>query len=137
MTTQVQKLRREDLLYPGLSYEIIGSAFDVYNAIGSGHKERVYEKALAESFSSKKIHFKEQLSVGIIFQGKTIGRRFLDFLVENKIVVEIKQGSRFAKTHIDQVVEYLRTNNLRLALLINFGTEGVQFKRLVNIEKNS
>jgi GxxExxY protein len=56
----------------------------------------------------------------------------LDFLVENKIVVEIKKGNRFSKRHIDQVIEYLKASNLKLAILINFGTQGVTFKRIVN-----
>jgi len=67
-----------------------------------------------------------------IYDNKLIGKRILDFLVEEKIVVEIKKGNRFSKPHIDQVLEYLKINNLKLAILINFGSEGVMFKRIIN-----
>ncbi len=94
-------LKRQDLLYPELSYKIIGSAFDVHNQLGSGHYEKFYEKALAEAFSYQKLRFKQQLSCSMNYRGKFLGRRFLDFLVEDKIIVEIKKGNRFSKQHID------------------------------------
>lgn len=126
-------VKRQDLLYPEESYKIIGSAFDVYNQLGPGHLEKYYQKALAESFFKNKISFAEQASFPIKYNDKIIGRKFFDFLVENKIVVEIKKGTKFSKTNIDQVLEYLRMQNLRLAILINFGNEGVMFKRIINV----
>jgi GxxExxY protein len=126
------KLRRKDILYPELSYDIIGCAFDVYNSLGSGHLERYYQKALTEAFLEKGFKSSQQVSFPLNYKGKIIGRKFLDFLIEDKLVVEIKKGQRFSKTHIDQVMEYLKTSNLKLAILINFGAQGVTFKRLVN-----
>jgi len=125
-------LKRKDLLYPELSYRIIGIAFDVYNELGAGYNEKYYEKALAEGFLKNELRFGEQLACPISYNGKIIGKRFLDFLVEDKIIVEIKKGSRFSKSHIDQVLEYLKINNLKLAILINFANNGVIFKRIVN-----
>lgn len=125
-------IRRKDLIYPELSYKIIGSAFDVYNELGGGHQEKYYQRSLAESFLKNNLNFKEQLSCPITYNGKIIGRRFLDFLVEDKIIVELKKGVRFSKSHIDQVLEYLKINGLKLAILITFGNEGVIFKRIVN-----
>ena len=126
-------LRRQDLLYPELSYKIVGSAFDVCNELGGGHSEKYYQKALAEAFSKNNIKFQEQVSFPMSYNNKVIGRKFLDFLVEDKIVVEIKKGNRFSKSHIDQVLEYLKMNDFKLAILINFGNEGVVFKRIINI----
>lgn len=126
-------LKRKDLLYPELSYKIIGSAFDVYNEIGSGHQEKYYQKSLTEAFSKNNLRFCEQVSFPIKYNDKIIGRKILDFLVEDKIVIEIKKGNRFSKSNIDQVLEYLKINNLRLAILINFGNEGVIFKRIINL----
>jgi len=124
---------RSDLIYPELSYQVIGASFDVYNTLGSGHKEKFYEEALAEELANRKIYFKRQLSYPLIYKNKILGRTFLDFLIEGKLVVEIKKGSRFSKRNIDQVLNYLRVHNLSLAILINFGSEGVQFKRIINI----
>ncbi len=125
-------IRKPDLLYPELSYQIIGSAFDVYNEIGSGHHEKYYQRALAEALTRRKLPFAEQVSFPLKYNGKVIGRKVLDFVVDDKVVVEIKKGDRFSKSHIDQVLEYLKTNNFRLAILINFGNSGVTFKRIVN-----
>jgi len=125
------KLQRKDLLYPELSYKIIGCAFDVYNSIGSGHHEKYYQRALAESFSEQKLSFNQQVNFPLKYKEKIIGRNFLDFLVENRIVVELKKGEHFSKTHIDQVMEYLKLSNLQLAILINFGIQGVAFKRII------
>lgn len=67
------------------------------------------------------------------YKGKIIGRKRFDFLIEEKIVVELKRGNNFSKTHIDQVLEYLRVRGLKLAIIINFGSQGVLFKRIVNL----
>jgi len=121
-------LKRTDLLYPELSYKIIGCAFDVYNALGSGHHEKYYQRALAESFSGQGLNFAQQVNFPLKYKEKIIGRNFLDFLVENKIVVEIKKGEHFSKTYIDQVMEYLKLSNLKLAILINFSVQELFLK---------
>lgn len=125
-------LRRKDILFPELSYKIIGSAFDVYNELGPGHFEKYYQKALADSLQNKGLNFQEQVYCPVIYNNKIIGKRLLDFLVEGAVIIEIKKGDRFSKSHIDQVLDYLKTNDLKLAILINFGSNGVLFRRVVN-----
>ena len=71
-------LRRSDLVYPELSYKIIGSAFDVYNHLGSGHYERYYQKALAETFSSNGLYFKQQVYYPIKYHNKIMAKNFID-----------------------------------------------------------
>lgn len=122
-----------ELIYPELSYKIIGLSFDVHNSLGSGHIEKLYQKALAELLQKENISFKEQVYSPVSFNGKIIGKYFLDFLIEDKIIIEIKKGNKFSKQNIDQVVNYLKINNLKLAILINFGKEGVMFKRVLNL----
>jgi len=125
-------VKRKDLMSPELSYKVVGCAFDVFNELGSGHSEKTYQKALVESFLKNNLELKEQLFCPLAYNGKNIGKRFLDFLIEDKIIVELKKGSRFAKSHIDQVLEYLKMNDLKLAILINFGNEGIMHKRIIN-----
>lgn len=127
------KITKPDLLYPDLSYSIIGCAFDVYNSLGSGYHEKYYQKALIEAFTEKTIPFQTELSFPVKYRNKIIGQKRLDFLVDKKIVVELKKGDNFSKSHIDQVLEYLRTRHLKLAILINFGSRGVLFKRIINL----
>lgn len=129
----MKSLKRKDLLFPELSYQIIGSAFDVSNKLGSGHSEKYYQRALAEAFKVNGLRFKEQVFYPLKYNNKIIGKNFIDFLVEECIVVEIKKGNKFSKSHIDQVLQYLKSANLKLAILVNFGSEGVLFKRIINL----
>jgi len=129
----MKSLKRKDLLFPELSYQIIGSAFDVSNKLGSGHSEKYYQRALAEALKVNGLRFKEQVFYPLKYNNKIIGKNFIDFLVEECIVVEIKKGNKFSKSHIDQVLQYLKSANLKLAILVNFGSEGVLFKRIINI----
>ena len=131
-------IRKDDLLFPELSFILIGCAYEVYNEIGPGHLEKFYQRAYAVALKKKKTTFKEQQYVPLFFKGEIIGRSFLDFNIEEKIVVELKKGNHFSKSNIDQVKEYLERTNLKLAILINFTNEKVVYKRIVNflIENN-
>lgn len=124
-----------DLVYPELSYQIGGIAFNVHNTLGYGLKEKHYQRALAEAFRLASLEFKEQVPVILKYGNKIIGRYYLDFLVEGKIVLELKQGQYFAQTNIKQTVDYLKALNLSLALLVNFTDHGVRIKRIVNLPK--
>lgn len=119
---------------PELSYKIIGAAFDVYNSLGAGHKEKYYQSALAVSFQKSGLNFKEQVLTQLSYENQSVGRYYLDFLVENKIVVELKSGEKFLKQNIQQVYGYLQANKLPLGLLINFTREGVKSRRIVNLK---
>jgi len=126
------KLRRKDLIYPKLSYQIIGILFDVYNELGGGHYEKYYQKAIA--FKKCGLFFKEQIYVPLNFKGNKIGNYYLDFLIGNKIVLEIKRGEKFRKKDIEQLYSYLKATNLRLGIIANFTKSGVRFKRILNIK---
>lgn len=124
---------KKDLVYPELSYKIVGCAYDLFNQTGGGHKEKIYQNGMALSFKKQKINFKEQLYFPVTFDSSILGKNYFDFLVEDKIVVELKSLSRFTKAHFDQVVKYLNVSDLHLALLINFTPNEVRCKRVVNL----
>jgi len=130
MTTQ---LRRNDLVYPELSYKIVGCAYELFNQIGHGHLEKVYQKGFAAMLRTENISFQQELYHPIKIGNEVIGKLYLDFLVENKIIVELKKDGRFSKQNIEQVNQYLKASGLKLALLINFTSTGVVVKRLLNI----
>jgi len=121
-----------EIIYKDLSYNIVGVMFEVYNELGYGYQEKHYERAAEKIFIDKKINYKRQLSYNIIFQGKKIGIYYLDFLVENKIIVELKKGNYFPRKNINQVKEYLKVTGLKLALIINFTCYGVKVLRILN-----
>ena len=126
-------LKREDLLYPELSYQIIGVLFDVYNKLGYGLSEKTYQNATVVAFKNAGLKFREQVYVPFIYQGKNIGKNYLDFLVEEAVVLEIKKGDRFIKAHIDQVFQYLVSNKLQLGILAYFAPRNLHYKRIVNL----
>lgn len=123
---------KEKIIYPELSYKIVGCLFGVYNIIGSNHREKFYQNALSHEFRSKGIQFKEQLPIELKYKGFKIGKDYLDFLIEDKIVLELKSGSFFSKKHLEQILEYLKVSGLKLGIIVNFGREGVRFHRVLN-----
>ncbi|MBU2539719.1 GxxExxY protein [Patescibacteria group bacterium] len=128
------KLRRKDLLYPELSYQIIGILFDVSNKLGYGYQEKYYQKAVSTRLKETNLLFKEQVPIEISFDKNPIGRYFLDFLIENKIILEIKKMDKFLKNNTDQVYAYLKATGLELGILANFTKKGLQFKRIINLK---
>jgi GxxExxY protein len=121
------------VIYKELSYKIVGIMFSVYNELGYGYPENTYCRAIKKEFGINNLVYKEQVYYRLTYKGEMIGRYFLDFLVDNKIVVEIKKGDYFSKKNIEQVKAYLKVTNLKLAVLVNFTSSGVKFLRILNI----
>jgi len=128
------KLKREDLIYPELSYKIVGILFNTGKEVSFGHKENFYQNAIANTFVENKIPFKQQLKARVKYKEKEIGYYFFDFLVFDKIVVELKQKNYFSKKDIDQTYSYLKAANLKLGILIYFTKNGIRYKRIVNLK---
>lgn len=121
-------------MHPELSYRIMGILFEVFKELGAGHKEKYYGNAVAEGLKSVGISFAQELYVPILFNGKVVGRYFLDFLIDGKIVLELKKGDAYSsKKHIEQVFAYLKANGLQLGILAQFTSEGVKYRRIVNL----
>lgn len=125
-------LKRNDLWYPELCYRINGVLFEVFKEIGGGHKEEYFQKAVAVGLQEEGLNYIEQYFVPLKFRNKTVGKYFLDFLIEDKIVLELKRGKYIPAKIIDQATNYLETLNLPLALVACFTQEGVSIKRIVN-----
>jgi len=127
-------VKREDLIYPELSYQIVGCAFDVFRQLGSGHLEVHYQRGLKVIFDKNNIPHKEQEPFEIKLENKVIGKAILDFIVDEKIIVEIKKSDKFSEANINQVFNYLKSTGLKLGIIINFGKNEVKFRRVVNIK---
>lgn len=115
-----------------LSYKIIGLCYDMYNQLGYGHREKVYQKALEELLIANKIKFNKELYCPIVFNHKNIGKYYLDFLVENQIIVELKVAHDFYQKYFLQVINYLKAKNLKLGLIILITKDGIRIKRVIN-----
>ena len=121
-----------EVIYLELSYKIIGLAFRVFNELGYGMNEKHYQKAFVKELEQEGINFEREKPVIINYKDKTIGKYFLDFVIDNKIIVELKIRPRIGYTHIKQVFSYLRTTGYKLAILIYFTREGAKYRRVLN-----
>lgn len=125
-------LQRQDLAYPELSYDIIGANFRIFNKIGWGHRELYYQRALARELELLGLSFKRETVILLRYENKIIGRYVPDFIVEDKVILELKVVSKLGYTHIHQVLPYLKETNLKLAILIYFTKDGVKYRRVIN-----
>lgn len=115
-----------------LSYKIMGILFSVHNQLGNRYQEKYYQRAIEVGLKQEKINFNKELSVDLKYNDKKIGKYFLDFLIEDKVVLEIKAVDRLKPKDFKQVLAYLTANNLELGILVNFRTDKLSFKRILN-----
>jgi len=127
-------LKRKDLVYPELSYQIIGILFETFKQLGSGYQEKYYQRAVAIELKRCGLKYREQVSIPINYKGEKIGHYFLDFLIEDKIILEIKKDKGYSRKNIEQVIAYLKAFDLKLGIIANFTPEGLKFKRILNIK---
>jgi GxxExxY protein len=122
---------KNSILYKNLSYKIIGLAMEVHSKLGYGFLEKVYENALMILFRREGVNARQQAPITVYFDGEVVGEYFADILVENKIILELKALEMINDAHKAQALNYLKATNLRLAIVINFGKEKLEYKRLV------
>lgn len=107
-----------------LSYEIRGAAMDVYNELGPGLLESVYEKALIHEFKLREIDVVSQIPVNIVYKGELVGNDLrIDLLVDDTVIIELKSVEELKKVHFKQLRTYLKLLNRPEGWLINFGAE--------------
>lgn len=121
----------KELLYADLTENIIGSVLEVHQTLGAGFLESVYEQALSIEFDLRKIPYKRQKSFEIIYKGRPAKEFSCDFVVYDKIILEIKAIKIISEIEQAQVINYLKASGLKLGLLVNFGNNSLEFKRLI------
>ncbi|MBU1180492.1 GxxExxY protein [Patescibacteria group bacterium] len=119
------------LLYEEETYKIRGSIFNVYNTLGFGHKEDVYQKALSIEFKKNNIKFEEQKSLNIIYNSEKVGNYRPDFIADDKIIIEIKATEFTLDKFKKQLKYYLSGTNYQLGLLVNFGSSKLEIHRII------
>jgi len=120
-----------EILYKELSYEVVGAAMEVHRTLGPGFLEAVYEEALSHEFDLRHIPYERQKRLPVHYKGRLVGDYIADFVVEDKIVLELKGISRLDRVHEAQAHNYLAATGLRLAILLNFGASSLEWKRIV------
>lgn len=120
------------LIHEDLSYKIRGAFFKVYNEIGPGFKENIYHNALAVEFDESKIPYEEKKRIPIIYKNKKVGIYEPDFIVSDKIIIEIKSVPSIMPRIFDaQLYFYLKASKYKLGFLVNFGSSKIEIKRRI------
>jgi GxxExxY protein len=122
---------KTNIIYPDLSYEIMGAIFEVHKELGPGFLESIYEKALIEELSSRGMKIETQKVIDLTYKNKKIGAHRLDLVVEDKVVVELKTVERFSIHHKAQLISYLRASGYKLGILVNFSKSKVEYLRVL------
>ncbi len=115
-----------------LSYQIVGILFAVHNELGNRYQEKYYQRAVEEGLKQADLKFDKELRVDLEFNGKKIGKYYLDFLIEDTVVLEIKAIPRIRPKDYKQVLAYLVSNNIELGMLANFRPDRLSYKRILN-----
>ena len=122
----------EGYKYSDITEKIIGCALKVHQRMRSGYPELIYHKCLIIEFKKGALSFLSEIELPIFYDDIEVGKRRVDFLIENKVIVEIKAVSELTDAHLAQALNYLEALNLEVGLLINFGSRSLEVKRLIN-----
>lgn len=122
-----------DLQHKDITEKIIGAAFDVHSFLGNGFQEVIYQRALAYEMNQRNLEFAREIEQDIFYKEleEPIGTRRADFVVEGKVLVELKAVKEIEDVHLAQALNYLKAYRLEVGLLINFGSKSLTFKRLI------
>lgn len=120
-----------EIVHKELSYRIIGLAMQVHSRLGTGFLEKVYENALVLLLKREGIKAKQQHSIKVYFDDQIVGDYIADIPVDENVILEIKALDRISDVHRAQALNYLRANELRLAIILNFGKKKLEYDRLV------
>lgn len=125
-------------LHQDITEKIIKAYYNVYNELGYGFLEKVYENALMIELKSLWLNCEKQKSITVSFKGYNVGEYFADIIVENKVIIELKAAEGLIEEHEAQLLNYLRATEIEVGLLLNFGKKP-QFKRKIfeNVYKKS
>ena len=118
--------------YADITEKVIGCAMKVHRELGSGFQEYIYQRALEIELKKALIKFIREYEMPIYYQSEIIGKRIVDFFVDEKIMVELKATTDLDDVHLAQALNYLEASGHEVGLLINFGAKSLQFKRLHN-----
>lgn len=122
----------EEFLYEELTYRIIGIAMKVHRELGPGFLEAVYEEAMIIEFEEAGIAFQNQAELEVYYKGRKLNKKYkADFIVEKKVLVELKGTHGLTEIDEAQTINYLKATELQVGLILNFGRSSLEWKRIV------
>lgn len=116
--------------YQDITEKIIRAFYNVYNTLGYGFLEKVYENALMIELKSLNLNCERQKQIKVFYRNENVGEYYADIIVENKVIIEIKAAEGIVEEHENQLLNYLKATEIEVGLLLNFGKKP-QFKRQI------
>jgi len=120
-----------EILFKELSFALVGTAMEVHKVLGPGFLEAVYQAALEHELKLRGIPFVQQLHLPVTYKSILVGDYIADFVIDGKIILEIKSVSKLNASHQAQAMHYLVATGYRLAILLNFGQGSLEQRRIV------
>ena len=120
-----------NLIYPEMSYTIMGILFEVHNKLGTKYQEKHYQRAITTKLKTTSLIHKREVEIPIKFEGESLGKFYIDFVIEDKIILEIKTANYITNDMVRQVLRYLENTGLRLAIIANFRQTPLEYRRIV------
>ena len=123
----------DELKHKDITQKILGASFEVHNFLGNGFQEVIYQRALAWEMRQAGLEFAREIEQDIFYKDlpEPIGTRRADFVVEGKVLVELKALAQLEAVHLAQALNYLKAYRIEVGLLINFGAKSLEFRRLI------
>ena len=125
-------MSKEGYKHSDLTGKIIGAAMQVHKVLGNGFQVVIYQRALAIELAKRGVVFAREVDMPIFYDNQQIGTRRVDFLVEDKVIVELKALIKLEDVHLAQAINYLEAYRLEIGLLLNFGARSLEFRRVIN-----
>jgi GxxExxY protein len=128
---------KQEYLYADITHKVIGCAMEVRKFLGNGFQEVIYQRALGYEMYKSGLGFQREIEQNIFYKdlAEPIGTRRADFIVEERVLVEIKAIAKLEEVHWAQTINYLRAYKFEVGLLINFGSKSLEFKRFLQDRK--
>lgn len=121
------------MIFEEETYKVIGACMKVHRSFGAGFLESVYQEALEKEFKTQEIKFQRQVKLKLMYDGQPMKKYFVaDFLCYDKVLLEIKEASFLVKDAEAQIINYVKSTELPLGLLVNFGQKSLVWKRFIN-----
>lgn len=122
---------KSEFKHSELTGTILGCSFDVYNELGMGFPEKIYQRCLELELKENDISLDREYSIPVRYKGKLVGRRRIDFVIEDKVIIELKARPYIHKSDFIQIRNYLKVAKIEVGLLINFGSSSLEYRRCV------
>lgn len=133
----IESVQQRKLLYEDITRIVIGCAFEVIKELGAGFVESVYEKSLTVCLREKGLTLEVQHPIKVFFRGQCVGEFIADLFVDGKIIVELKAVKSLAPEHSAQLINYLNATGVQVGLMINFGNQKLEYKRLTRSHRTT